>query len=288
MKKKEILANFLIRTRLYKPASFFYSNILSPVTVLAYHRIKNIDSDYVFDKNLISASVDVFEEQVAYVNKYFNPISCEELAYSIRNNKKLPKKSVLITFDDGFDDNYHSAYKILHSYSVPATFFISSGYIDSQLPYWFDWMYMIYENMVGQNMHSDLVKLLTDFGYQHNGVVNEMLYFIRKLDNSKREAIVSGLIDSCEKEGIEIRSEYCKPMTWSQVREMSDNGYDIGSHTVNHPILSTCTEDEMIYELAKSKERIESNIEKEVISVAYPVGSSSAYNNKTVKFAEKL
>jgi len=105
--------------------------------ILTYHRIcnlpreKNIPYYNVYPKN--------FQKQMEYLVAHkFNVITLEELIYMKENSIPLPPKSIIITFDDGFRDNYMYAFPILKKFNLSADFFIVSGYIGSKDP--FPWL----------------------------------------------------------------------------------------------------------------------------------------------------
>jgi hypothetical protein len=73
------------------------------------------------------------------------------------------------------------------------------------------------------------------------------------------------------------------PMNWSQVREMSDAGMEIGSHSVNHPVLAQVEDDDRLRrELEDSKAAIEHHTGRPVVSLAYPVGGPGAYDDRVI------
>jgi peptidoglycan/xylan/chitin deacetylase (PgdA/CDA1 family) len=72
-----------------------------------------------------------------YLSKAYNPISLERIAQHIQNGTSLPSKAVAVTFDDGYQDNYENAYPILKEYNIPATVFLTTGFIGTgQIPAW--------------------------------------------------------------------------------------------------------------------------------------------------------
>ncbi len=100
------------------------------IVVLMYHHIYNYDSTCNLEKEFY-IEPETFEKQIDFLLKHkYTPITLEELEKSYKDNFfKLPKKPVLITFDDGWQDNYTNAYKILKKKNVKANIFIAYNYI---------------------------------------------------------------------------------------------------------------------------------------------------------------
>src|SRR5512138_490244 len=80
------------------------------LTVLAYHRINNVNApDFVGLKANVSASPEQFAQQMDYVARTFNVIDLAVLRDHVVDGKPLPSRPLLITFDDGYLDNYEFA-----------------------------------------------------------------------------------------------------------------------------------------------------------------------------------
>jgi len=94
------------------------------VIILYYHSIDERKGE----KFYLKTPPDIFREQMELLRDNYNVISLRELIKCIRRRKKM-NKSVVITFDDGFKDNYTVAYPILYRHDLPATFFITTGFI---------------------------------------------------------------------------------------------------------------------------------------------------------------
>ncbi len=88
------------------------------IKILAYHRVMDIDEmTYNYDEELISASCSDFDWQMDYLNKNYNPISMQGVINCVIGNEKFPKKPIVVTFDDGFIDNYENAFPILKKHN---------------------------------------------------------------------------------------------------------------------------------------------------------------------------
>src|SRR5689334_19829252 len=112
----------------------------SDLRILAYHRV--LDSDdlarFKFDLAVVSASSAQFREQLAWIGKRFHPVTFREVVAALDGGPPLPADAMLITFDDGYDDNYRVAFPILRELGMSATFFISTGHTDTGRPYAYD------------------------------------------------------------------------------------------------------------------------------------------------------
>jgi peptidoglycan/xylan/chitin deacetylase (PgdA/CDA1 family) len=99
---------------------------VSAVPILAYHQVGDTDDVY-------SIPASQFEEQMAYLAKHgYHTISLEDLFNFYDGQGKLPDKPVIITFDDGYEDNYLTALPILEKYNMSATVFIVPNLIGTE------------------------------------------------------------------------------------------------------------------------------------------------------------
>src|SRR5262249_33831995 len=91
----------------------------------------------------VSASPAMFARQVAYVAKHFNVIDLAALREFIQLGRPLPSRPLLITFDDGYLDNYSNAYPVLRQYGLPAVIFLVTDWIGTPtIPWWDECAYL--------------------------------------------------------------------------------------------------------------------------------------------------
>lgn len=109
-------------------AGIFYTFWLSPryvVPILMYHR-------FGYEESTLFVTPENFERQMAYLKKKgYNVISLNELAEGIKKNRKFKHNTVVITIDDGYEDNYRYAYAVLRKYNFSAIIFIAANFIDN-------------------------------------------------------------------------------------------------------------------------------------------------------------
>ncbi len=94
-----------------------------PVVILTFHHISPYEDS-------LTVSPELFREVLLYVKEKYNIISYGQFIDHIFNDIKLPKKSVLITLDDGYLDNYLYAFPILKELHIPAVIFLITGMIE--------------------------------------------------------------------------------------------------------------------------------------------------------------
>ncbi len=252
------------------------------VRILAYHRVlESVEpEDFRFDLDLISASSDAFREQIAIVKRRCSSMRFDELIDRLDRGQSLPRRAALITFDDGYDDNYRIAWPILRDAGVSAMFFVSTGHIESGRPYAYDWLtHMVCVTRADRLQAPELAVdwPLPETLQGRRAVASELLDRIKTLDAGAQQALIARLQRdwSLPAEG---GHPDCRPMTWSQLREMREGGMEVGSHGVDHQMLAKMTPAAMREELVASKCAIERELGGEAQVISYPVGGSDAYD----------
>ena len=101
--------------------------------ILLYHRIADVTND----PHQLSVSKIHFKQQVRWLTENAHIVPLLTLLHNLKNNVIYPR-SVSITFDDGYADNYFNAQPILHAYKVPTTFFVTAAKIGDNKPFYWD------------------------------------------------------------------------------------------------------------------------------------------------------
>jgi hypothetical protein len=190
----------------------------------------------------------------------------------------------VITFDDGYKDNYIYAYPILKKYDVPATIFLATGYIDNKKVFWTTKLkYALgktnLEEIEVEGIGRYPLRSIEDRG-------NSLYLIIKKLKTLPEEEkcrIVDKLLTLLNVE-LPHHLFVDRMLSWQEIREMSEDGIDFGAHTVNHPILTNISLSEAEREIVQSKKEIEEKISKEVRHFAYPNGE---FNDDIINLVKK-
>jgi len=259
--------------------------------ILAYHRVCDVDDTdaFDFDLNLISASAKQFREQMLLVRQHYDPMSFHDLIDAMDTGRPLPAQPLIVTLDDGYEDNYSVAFPILHELGMPATFFVSTGHIDSGTPYAYDWL--VHALCLTTAEHLQVAELgidqaLPDTLAGRRQLAEELLFGLKGLDASTQTTIISGLEQAW---GLPLPRMHaqCRPMTWDQLREMQAAGMEIGSHGVSHRILAKLLPAEMVTEIQESKRSLERELGVAAEVISYPVGGPDAYDDQVIAAAKE-
>ena len=259
----------------------------SELRMLAYHRV--IDPAHTYDPENVSADLENFDWQMRYLRKNFDVISFEQLHSALENGEALPRRCAMLTFDDGFADNYFNAFPILKDLGLPAMFSIVTSKVGSNEMFWFD-----------------RAACLTSRA--ENGFELCFGTFKRKLSADNREEATASLLRFLKDQPDETRLEHIAaidhtlaqfmpsdaelaphyPLNWDQILLMSSGGMEFGSHTHSHPILAKLPDIASIdHELSHSRAIIERYTGKRCLAIAYPEGLEYAIDRRVFEAAER-
>ncbi|WP_235499539.1 polysaccharide deacetylase family protein [Frateuria sp. Soil773] len=254
--------------------------------ILAYHRVMPLPDpqSYDFDLELISASPERFREQMKLLKQRFQPMRLTDVAAALEAGDALPADAVAVTFDDGYDDNYRIAYPILHELGIPATFFVSTGHIDSGRPFAYDWLvHMILRTgaprLVLPELGLDVP--LPAARAERRALAGNVLLQMKDIDARAQSALIARLEHEWQMPGDAAPPE-CRPMTWTQLREMRAAGFEIGSHGVHHRMLAKLPPAEMEEEVRQSRASLERELGPMPLLMSYPVGGDRAFDDRVI------
>lgn len=208
--------------------------------ILAYHTVKDRAN---------------FEGHLTYLKQNYSIVSIEQLNHFFYKNTRLPKKPLLITFDDGDLSVYENALPLLKKHNLPATLFVVTDLINSHKPFWWDEI----EYYLGKE----------------DG--NKKVWEVKNWENKEREDFLTKLRNNLDKPAMKYPQ-----LTTGQLKEMQDSGITIANHSHTHPLFNKCTREELEEELTKSKEQLQdSNFTADIF--AYPNGNHSELSEAVLK-----
>jgi len=241
------------------------------VTVLAYHRVMDRGSDFPFDDDLVSASPEQFEYQMHFVSKRYNVINFKQLKAWLDERGRLPENALLITFDDGYRDNYEVAFPILKRFGLTATMFVTAGFIGTDRLFWWDRIAAIVKKSTAErlSLRGAVEKDIDLSLYKtRQDAARHLIKIAKTLPEEKKEQLIEEL--EAETRISTASLGISNTMSWEHVKELASSGIEIGSHSVNHPIFSNISREQIAREVSESKMLIEQHIKDEVITFGAP------------------
>lgn len=163
---------------------YLINKVIPYASILMFHRVNDHDTD------CLSVRVGVFDEMLHAFKNNYNVISLAQLVNTVSGGQKIEEGTVVITFDDGYKDNFSCAVPLLVKYGLPATFFVTSRYIGTDRVFPWD-----LGNTAGNPlMNWDEVRELSRMGFDIGGhTSNHVNLGIVPIEEARREIVESKL-----------------------------------------------------------------------------------------------
>lgn len=261
------------------------SQVKKPWGILViYHRVDNSDN---FPWALSPVDPVSFEKQIDFLARHYEIVSLDDLAGNIKLKKAFSKKPAVITFDDGFKDNYTIAYPILQKKSIPATIFIATSRIECEELFWSDKInYACWVTGLSKIDAQELGDLSFVSPSDRKKSSARIKASLKTLSVELREEKITRILDELD---VEIPADINRDLmlSWDEIRDMGKNGIDFGAHSVSHNSLTEYSIPDAEKEIAQSKSRLEEELGIEVTTFSYPYGKNSDYNSSIIDIVQK-
>lgn len=263
--------------------SLYRSLTRKKALVLMYHRVLDNPSrteGYVQPGMYVTK--DVFEMHAEYLSRNYDVVGVDEFLKRLEEDRGPRGNVCLLTFDDGWKDNYTNALPALKKHNVPATIFLVSDFVGTGRRFWEDSLVeclslCIREGLLSDGDDKDYPSLKESGLWEILGKRN--LALERKIelavDSAKRlePEVRTGALEELERLAMKHKRPV-KPaiLNWDEVREMTSHAVGFGSHTSSHSILTGVPVAELEGELASSKKKIEDMTSAPCDTFCYPNG----------------
>jgi peptidoglycan/xylan/chitin deacetylase (PgdA/CDA1 family) len=273
--------------------------------ILLYHRVADLNSD----PWQLCVSPRNFEQQMQLLRERCSPVSLRELA-PLLDAKQSPRSPVVVTFDDGYADNLHQALPTLEQFEIPATFFLTTGWLSRQREFWWDELDRL---LLQPGSLPETLRLTADgkseqwflreeanytaedaeknrwWGNREEPptVRYETYYAVWKrlytLSPQNRQSVLDEILEWAGAKAVERRSH--RRLSREEIDALSQSSLvEIGAHTVNHPVLTALSPAAQKREIELNKISLEELIDRPVNSIAYPHGD---YSEETIGLVQQ-
>lgn len=247
--------------------------------ILGYHRV----ADPPWDPLSLAVRPKHFAGQLEWIRKYAHPISLRELVDRVKDGK-VPRRAIVITFDDGYADNLYAAKPLLERYDLPATIFVSTGYLGTH--FWWDELATIVLSAKALperfriSVNGNVCEWRPQRRFRGNEIrmkmdllswLQQLFQYLPQNDRPKAmkqvRALTTGATENCSNPTALSAEEL--------LRLAKGNLLEIGAHTVSHPMLAQLSKAQQESEIVQSKRHLEDLLNNPVNSFSYPHGSFS-------------
>jgi peptidoglycan/xylan/chitin deacetylase (PgdA/CDA1 family) len=251
--------------------------------ILNYHRIGDKELTP-YDAGLFSCTGEEFDWQVGWLKSRFSILTLDQAADIIHGRGTPARTAVLLTFDDGYRDNFQVAFPILERHGVSATFFLPTAFVGTgKLPWWDEIAWMVKRSPRPSISIRYPVAATFELPAEGRGEsVFEVLKVFKGAPSIDTERFLDELATAagCPRPGDD--SERCF-LNFDEARAMQSAGMCFGSHTHTHEILGRLPYQRQVEELATSRGILESELRRNIDTLAYPVGKSGTFSEETFK-----
>jgi peptidoglycan/xylan/chitin deacetylase (PgdA/CDA1 family) len=218
-----------------------------------------------------------FESHLQCLVRRYHVISLDACCRHVAMGEPVPPNSVVLTFDDGYEQLYHELYPLLERYRAPATAFVPTTPVDARQPLWFNRVKAFIRSAAAPVVRVGDREFPADGDREATYVA--VMRHLNEQPVAVRDRRVAELLD-----GVELPADRMarhQPLTWEQMRAMRA-WVTFGGHTRTHPWLSRLSRAEAEDEILGSKARLEEMLGVEVRHFAYPFGSPDSFTEETV------
>ncbi|MBP3763007.1 MAG: polysaccharide deacetylase family protein [Bacteroidales bacterium] len=229
------MSNIIYKALRYSGAAWLWRETVQrgKVTFLLFHDMEAADA----------------ERNLAYLKRHYSVIGLQDYLDAVRSKTRLPRKALVITFDDGHASN-RSLLPVLERLQVPVTIFLCSEVVGTQRHFWF----------------------------RHNEEMKPQVESLKRIPNEER-------LRKLEAFGFTQEQEYSdrQALTANEIEEMK-GAVDFQSHTCFHPILPQCGDSTARHEIIDSKKHLEERFQLNINTLSYPNGD---YSERDIRLAKE-
>lgn len=237
------------------------------LAVLTYHRVDAADARPDLHPGLLSATPEGFAAQMAAIADRWRPVHLDAVI-AAHDGAPLPRRAVLVTFDDAYEDLASVAWPILRAHGVPATLFVATGFPDDPVrAFWWDDLHDALRtadpgpidtpagrfDLGGESSRSNAFRALRSWvkATPHGSAMAAVADVLERLGRSARRAPVLG---------------------WDDLRRLAAEGLRLAPHSVSHAMLDRLGPDDLHDEIVGSRARLRAETGVDVAAFAYPSG----------------
>jgi peptidoglycan/xylan/chitin deacetylase (PgdA/CDA1 family) len=279
----------IVKTRVIAPLI-----ALVPVTILAkitginffipyYHVISDDKLEHV--QHLYNyKGIKQFIEDMEWLLKNYTPVNLYDLIDCLQRGKSLPERAFLLTFDDGFREMSEVVAPILIAKGVPATFFLTSAFIDNSVLGYHQKMSLVLDRIrtgISDAERVQVVGILGTYGLASSDLASSIL----SVQYRQRDIVdmIGELLEVRFEDFLAKKKPY---LTTDQIKQLIKNGFTIGAHSIDHPLYALLSLEEQLHQTVESITFIRKSFNLDYGAFAFPHTDRNVSEEFYVKLAK--
>jgi len=280
---------------IFSATNFVANKIQRPAVILLYHRVTDLSAD----PQELAVSPANFDAQLQHLQSSYNVLDADRFLHYIKAGKPFPERSVLVTFDDGYADNYLEALPIMTQRATPALFYITTSKLNTSKEQWWDDLERVL--LTGGPLPAALSITINGVAHHFNtataATTRDAYYDLQAILRFCAPDVIDQAMQylytwaGCDGEGRPTH----RMMTFDELKAMAASKYvHIGCHTHRHPAVGMLPYAQQLQEIGQSKEILESLLQERMQHFSYPfggrkfLGSKRYYNADSIKACREL
>lgn len=228
--------------------------------------------------------------QLEHINRHYHVITMNDISKCLHQGAPLPPNAVAVTIDDGGRDFLMNASAIFKSYKIPATLYVVSGVLDKLAWFWWDEVEWLLKATTLRAVVLPLrpergsVALDLDTPMKREDAIYHAKEALKMLGQGERREALNKLQQMLQVELPVEPPPQMSPLSWCEVKQLAQEGFGIGAHTVTHPDMAQITDPAALrYELEHCQKRLEEELKKPIRHFCYPYGTFRHFTRQTVR-----
>lgn len=259
-----------------------------------YHYVRPLDKNE--NGNLRYLTTEQFSRQLDFFEKEYGFLSPEEFKYNF--HKKIKTNKVLLTFDDGLKDHYDHVYPLIKERGIKGFFFIPTSIFTHAVVLKVHKVHYLLSKYDSKKIYKKILDLIDLHKIDLDDFSNSEIYkyskhedceyrvkrlFNYQLNYPDSEIILNDLFEDHNISGGIFEKIY---LNKKNIEEMKEDGHIIGSHTVNHKILSSLDYKGQKFEISRSFKTLSKFYSPDFKAISYPYGYKFTYNDNTISILD--
>jgi peptidoglycan/xylan/chitin deacetylase (PgdA/CDA1 family) len=257
--------------------------------ILMFHRIvQNLPKFRVPGAASIEYSPEKFDLLLDELQKANYRFVSMDTLVEILDTGERSAEFISVTFDDGYADNFTTAYPILKKRGIPFTIYVTTSFPDQKAIVW----WYILEDMLNQDLQVEFEFQGTSYRFNTGNNEERQLFgsTVRNLMKASSPQDLKTLADQVfEKHGIDPFLKVKElSLNWDQLRQLAaDPLVAIGAHTMNHLLLKNLPTESVREEIIEGRARLEKMLGREIEHFAFPFGGANAAGDREFKLVRE-